>query len=167
MKTLSIFKKLINFYYYLSIVGFIAGVIALPILFHYDKIKKIDFIENYDISDLSIGGFLVMLIIALFFYYQFIKAIHLFRNCFKDLCNGNYFSGLVISNFKKIGIAFLIGGIGLSVYKFILRLLLVNDIKLGINNLLLLSLIFGLFFMFLSEVFAKAKLTKEENDLTI
>jgi hypothetical protein len=42
-----------------------------------------------------------------------------------------------------------------------------NDIRIGIDNTLVLLSFMGLFFMFLSEVFAKARKTEQENNLTI
>lgn len=95
------------------------------------------------------------------------KTINTLKKCLPDLSNGNYFSDLVIRNFKIIGKLFLICGIGAWLSKIVLRLAFMSDVRIGIDNILVLLTIMGLFFMFLSEVFAKAKKTEQENELTI
>lgn len=167
MKTLPILKKLINIYFYILVLGLIMLFIVVPIQFSKGKFTTLDFLDNYDISNMNFGKFLAMLLIAGILYFQFVKAIYLLKNSLKDLSRGNYFSETVIDNFKKTGTLFLTCGIGIWFYKFVLRLILISDIRIGIDNTLMLLSIIGLFFMFLSEAFAKARNTEEENKLTI
>ncbi|WP_345166421.1 DUF2975 domain-containing protein [Algibacter aquimarinus] len=166
MKTLKTLKKLIKFYYYFLLTGFIIFII-LPILFTNGMVKSFNLVEGYDFNRLELFEFSLIILVLVCIYYLFVRAIYLLKSTLKDLSEGNYFSELVITNFKTIGKLILACGISFSLYRFILRLLLLSEIKPGIDNGLIVSIILGLFFMFLSEVFAKARKTKEENDLTI
>ena len=175
MKTISILKKIITVYYYFAIFGFLVVTIGFPIVFGIKK-NKVDVEEplklaifdmKLDGSEMSIGQFVVIIIIGAAILFQFLRGIHLFKKCLNDLSNGNYFSELVVSNFKKIGQCFLIFGFGQWLFKIVVQLIIANDLNLGLDNTLFLSLILGLFFLFLSEAFAKARDTKQENDLTI
>ena len=167
MKTIVILKKLINFYYYLSLLGFIFLIIVTPILYFKGVKLPITSMEDFNVSNLSTGKFICIYLISATIYFYFFKAIHLFKNSLKDLSVGKYFSELVTNNFKRMGTAFLICGFSFSGFKIILRLALLSDLRFGIDNSLVLLSILGLFFLFLSEVFANARATKQENDLTI
>ncbi|MHB0753882.1 DUF2975 domain-containing protein [Polaribacter sp. M15] len=167
MKTIATLNKLIHIYYYLLLIIFVITVAVLPILFGLGKIKSLDLNGEYDVANLSLPQFAMIIFFNATIFILFLKAIFLLKNTLTDLTNGNFFTELVIQNFKKIGKLILITGISYSVLNFILRIIILNDIKLGINNSLIVSILIGLFFMFLSEVFAKARKTKQENDLTI
>ncbi|WP_438976621.1 DUF2975 domain-containing protein [Polaribacter sp.] len=167
MATISILKKLINFYFYFLVLIFIGIAILLPILYKKGEDFGLNLIDGYDFSTLSFGEFLTVILICLGICYLYIRAVYLIKKCLNSLSNGDYFSKLTTHNFNKAGKLFIISGISFSVFKFILRLVLLNDVKVGLNNTLILSLIIGLFFMFLSEVFTQARETKKENDLTI
>ena len=167
MNTINILKKLIILYYYLTILGILFIIVGSPIMYYKGIELPINSMENFNVSNLSAGKFISIYIAAIFIYFQFLKALHLFKNSLKDLTVGKYFSELVTNNFKRMGTAFLICGFSFSGFKIILRLALLSDLKLGVDNTLFLLSILGLFFLFLSEVFAKARVTKQENDLTI
>ena len=74
---------------------------------------------------------------------------------------------MVITNFKKIGILFLICGFGELIGKMVSSLLLLSKFHLKLDSSVVLFIVIGLFFMFLREVFKEAKTTKQENELTI
>ncbi|MEP1488953.1 MAG: DUF2975 domain-containing protein [Algibacter sp.] len=167
MKTISTLKKLINFYFYFLVFGFIAIPIAAIIHFNNDTFTSIFFFKDYDLSNSHRGVILTIILIGELIYYQFIKVVYLLKNSLNDLSDGHYFSDLIVHNFKKIGRLSIIWGVVFSVYEFLSRFLIVHEMRLVINNTLLISIITGLFFMFLSEAFAKANLAKQENDLTI
>lgn len=175
MKTISILKKLITFYFYLCLIGFLILFLGLsfrffsgrPNLFFQDEPITLNFMDNFDLGTLSPGYFMITIAIGAYIGFQFIKALYLFKKSLNDLSQGKYFTELVTTNFKKIGKAFLICGFSFWGFKIILRIALLNDIKLGIDNTLVLLSILGLFFLFLSEAFSKARETKQENDLTI
>ena len=168
MKTINILKTLINIYYYLMIIAFVAGVITIPLLLFTDQPYTMSlFDRQIDIGQLSSGkSILIVLVLGTVLYFYF-RAIQLMRNTVKKLAEGHYFSERVIVNFKKMGTLFLICGIGFSVVNIILKLLLENRLSVGLDSSLFLFVITGLFFLFLSEVFKVAKDAKEENDLTV
>jgi hypothetical protein len=83
------------------------------------------------------------------------------------LATGVYFTQMVISNFKKAGNYFIAIGIGATIVKIIVDLLVLSELKINIDGGMLVFILFGLFFMFLSEAFAKAQTINEENNLTI
>jgi hypothetical protein len=168
MKTINILKKLITIYYYAMIIALVAAIISLPLLIVTNQSYEITFLGNTaDLGVLPLYKSLITLILVASLYYLFFRAVRLIKMSLKDLSEGNYFSGLVISNFKKIGTLFLICGFGSFVVKLILGFLLANNLKLGIDSSWVIFIIMGLFFLFLSEVFSKAEALKQENDLTI
>ena len=167
MNTIELLKKLINIYYYLLLIGFVGIVIFMPILFKNGKVNNLNILEGYNASDISMTQLITFLLVPAIIFVLFIRAVYLLKETLKDLAQGDYFSELVINNFKNIGKLILICGISYWVYEFVLRLLLLSDVKLGLNYSLITPIIIGLFFMFLSEVFAKARKTEEENNLTI
>ncbi len=167
MKAINTFKKIITVYFFLLAAGNAVLFVLLPILFAQGKFTTLEHFDGFDISSLSMGRFLSMLLVAAFLQFQYIKAIYFLKNSLTDLSTGNYFSELVINNFKKVGNSFLICGIGFWAFKIVVRIALMSDIKIGIDHALVLLTIIGLFFLFLSEVFAKARKTEQENKLTI
>lgn len=168
MKTVSFLKKLINFYFYLLILSFGAVAIVLPIRYRNGKPNNLSVVVgDYNLSDLSFWKFSIILLVFLVLLSLYIRAVFLLKTCLNHLSNGNYFSILVTTSFKKAGKLFIISGICFSVFSFILGFILSNKITFIADNTLILSLIMGLFLMFLSEVFVKARKTEEENNLTI
>lgn len=167
MKILAILKKLITFYFYITLLGFLFLLIGVPIMYYKEFALPITSMQDYNVSNLSTGKFIAIYIVTGLIFFQFLKALYLFNNSLKDLSTGKYFSELVIDNFKKMGAAFLICGVSFWLFEVILRFTLINDLRIGVHDGFLLLSILGLFFLFLSEVFAKARITKQENDLTI
>lgn len=83
---------------------------------------------------------------------------------------GNYFDAEVISRFTKTAKLFLIASIGGIILQFISPLVLESRISLSINIstiAILFLVIIGLFFKFLAQIFNKARVLQDENDLTI
>ncbi|WP_203256464.1 DUF2975 domain-containing protein [Hyunsoonleella ulvae] len=167
MKTIEVLRKLINMYYYLLLLVLVGIVIFIPIKIQQGKAMDLKMIEDYDTSSLSIPSLIAIVVVLTVIYILFVRAVYLLKDTLKDLSEGNYFSELITNNFKMIGKLILICGISYAVFKFVMRLLLLKDIRLGIDFSLITPIIIGLFFMFLSEVFTKARLTEQENNLTI
>ncbi|PWG05739.1 DUF2975 domain-containing protein [Polaribacter aquimarinus] len=172
MKSISILKKLIIFYYYFAIFGILVLTIGFPIVFNLKKNKAESLVLNFmdmniDVVDMNLTPFIIIILIGVIIIFQLLRGIYYFKKSLNDLANGNYFSELVVNNFKKTGKCFLIFGFGQWIYRIIIQIVVLEDLKLGINNTLFLATILGLFFLFLSDAFAKAKETKQENDLTI
>ncbi len=167
MKAINILKRLINIYYYLLILVLIIGILTIPLLILKKK-YVIKFLgEEVDLNNLSSLNMAIILILVALLWGLYFKAIKLLRHSVYELSEGHYFSKLVISNFKTIGILFLICGLGEVVAKIVLNLTLKNNFQLGMDASVVLFLIMGLFFMFLSEVFLKGSQLEEEDKLTI
>lgn len=167
MKTIKILRKLINIYYYLLLFVLVGIVIFVSILFQKGETIDLKIIEGYDTSSLSIQKLMAITVVPIVIYLLFVRAIYLLKSTLKDLSEGNYFSELIINNFKMIGKLILICGVSYAVFKFVIRLIILRDIRFGIDFSLITPIVIGLFFMFLSEVFTNARETKKENDLTI
>lgn len=167
MKTIEVLRKLINIYYYLLLFVLVGIVIFIVIMIQQGETTDLKILEGYDTSSLSIQKLMAVIAVPTVIYILFVRAIYLLKGTLKDLSEGNYFSELITNNYKKIGKLILICGVSYAVFKFVIRLLLLNDIKFGIDFSLITPIIIGLFFMFLSEVFTKARLTEQENNLTI
>jgi len=168
MKAITILKKLITIYYYLMLAAFVLGVIILPILLFTNQSSEISFLgTKIDIGALSLYKGLAISALFVILYYFYVKAIYLIKMSLNDLASGNYFSETVINNFKKIGKLFLICGVGEVLAKIIIGLFIDSKIGLEADSSFFLFLIMGLLFMFLSEVFLKARGLQDENELTI
>ena len=168
MKAIIILKKLVYIYYYLLLIG----LIFWPITAIVKIVKKSDYVikvfgVNKNANDVNIYEGLLLITIAFAFIVIYTRAIYLIKNSLKDLAEGNYFTSSVISNFKGVGFLFLSCGIGEVIVKFILGLFFNSKFYVKFDTSIVLFIIMGLFFLFLSEVFKDAKQNKEENDLTI
>jgi len=109
----------------------------------------------------------VVFILIITLWVLYFLAIKRLRQSVHDLSMGHYFSELVVTNFKKVGILFLICSAGEVIAKIVLSAFLKSAFKFSLDTSTILFVIMGLFFMFLSEVFEKARKLKLENDLTI
>ncbi len=120
-----------------------------------------------DYSSMSNLNIVITIVVAIVLYFFFFQSIYYLKSSINDLESGNYFSLLVIKNFKKTGILFLILSISEFFGKIIFSLLLNSEIKLEFDSSIFVFFIMGLFLMFLSEVFNKARNIQQENELTI
>ena len=167
MKTIEVLRRLINIYYYLLLFVLVGIIIFILIMIQQGETIDLKIVEGYDSSSLSIQNLMIITVVPIAIYILFVRAIYLLKGTLKDLSEGNYFSELITKNFKMIGKLILICGVCYAVFKFVTRLLLLRDIRLGIDFSLITPIIIGLFFMFLREVITKARLTEQENNLTI
>lgn len=170
MKSISIIKKAINIFYYLFILTFAFESIKFMyylILGNFDKLnpKFINDVINY--TDTSGILTIVSNIIGLGLIYLFVLVIENLRLSTFELEQQNYFNDVVINSFKKAGGLLLIFAVIQLVSKFIFPVLLNTSFKLTSGHFPIFHVLIGLFFIFLSDVFKKAKKVTEENDLTI
>lgn len=170
MKSISIIKKVINVFYYLFLLAFAVEAIKFMfylILGNFDKLKPrfinnaLDYTDNLGIITVSTN------IIALVLIYLFVLVVENLRMSTFKLEQADYFNDVVINCFKKAGVLLLTFSVIKFISKIIFPLLLHTSFKLTIDNFPVLYVLIGLFFIFLSEVFNKAKIATEENDLTI
>ena len=169
MKTISILKNFINVYYYLVLLIFITSVFAFSRSFFTQNTEMVSEVleMSIDLNQLNFHERMIVLIVILVVYFMYTRAVFLLKSSLGDLSSGNYFSELVINNFNKIGKLFLISCIVEFIGRIVLRVIMKKNIGIESDSSVFLFLIMGLFFLFLSEVFAKAGSIKQENDLTI
>jgi len=170
MKPIILLRNLISIYYYLMLIAFAFGLILLPILlFTGSSYELTIFDQQFTLNDLGIVKGLIAIVVIGAFLYVYFRMIQLIKRTVSQLSRGQYFTSLIINNFNAIGKLLLICAVGSSILKMVLSTLLTGRIHLEIdlNSNVFLFLIMGLFFLFLSEVFLKAKEHKEENDLTV
>lgn len=150
------------------LVGLIVIIIGFPLGILNSGAFKINFLREVP-KDFDLQSWKVYTVATLFLliYIFFVRAIWLLKNSLLDLAKGNYFSELVIKNFRIIGILFLCCGIGYLLSQFITNLLILGILKIGFDDAVYFQIIMGLFFLYLSEIFSKGKKMKQENELTI
>ena len=167
MKAINILKNLITWYYYLILIGLIIKIMStINGLSHGSNFKPKVLDKVVDFSTISNTKIAIMLVIAASLYGCYFMGIHYLKESLSDLSSGNYFSEKVIRNFNIIGKLFLICGIGEVIGKVIL-MGLIGEISLELESSMVLFLIMGLFFLFLSKVFLKARTLEQDNNLTI
>lgn len=161
MKRLALLKALITILFILCIitlffaVPFILVAAVIPGQIPFD-------INGQPATQLGIETILVMLAVAIGFAF-FTFALYLFRKLLTLFEKRKFLHDDVIKNLDQTGYAILIGYGICAVALFIYTTLVEGsmEIKFGISSVFTICL--GLFFMVLSDVFAMAKKSKEEN----
>lgn len=168
MKSLAILRKLISIYYYLMLIIFAIGMIVIPYRISIREKTEIMFVGDViDLTQLSSLKINTILLSLGGLYILYILAIKLVKDTVDKLSTGVMFTMEISRNFKNIGIYFLVIGVCGAVIKVLIAIIALRQINISIEGTMLVFILFGLFFMFLSEAFAKAKAINEENDLTI
>ncbi|MFD0964461.1 DUF2975 domain-containing protein [Pseudofulvibacter geojedonensis] len=169
MRKLTILKTIIDFLWILSLMTlpFIILLIGIT-LFNNSLIGK----YNLRIYGLHIEEFTSttksLLILPMIAYMLVIYCIYLFRNVIKKFNELNVFNSSVIQNMNKIGITLIIIAFLNTIPSMIYKEIKHGSFEFGFGTSpFLITLILGLFFMVLSEIFKIAKTAKEENELTI
>ncbi|WP_179334166.1 DUF2975 domain-containing protein [Winogradskyella costae] len=169
MKNLTILKGLAD---YIWILTCIPILIFLPIGYIYGFFDS----DAYNIlfeageSNVNYSNPFVHFILLLFMVLTFVSiyCFYLFRKTLDFFLKAEPFHEEVIVNFYKIGRFLVIIGILGSVFLFLVRMIVKNQLKLNLGlSPYIIILCLGLFFMVLSEVFKVAKKAKEENELTV
>ncbi len=101
------------------------------------------------------------------YYLGSVYCLYLFRETIKNIQKINLFDNKNIKNFNIIGKLLIAFSFIEVIAKFLIELPQ-GDLNLNISmSPFLITLILGLFFMVLSEIFKIAKNQKQENELTI
>ena len=169
MKTISILKNLINVYYYMVLLVFITSVFTFLGSFFTQNTEMVSEVleMSIDLNQINFHERMIVLGVILVVYFMYTRAVFLLKSSLGDLASGNYFSGLVINNFNKVGKLFLISCLIEFTGIFVLRFVMKKKIGIESESSVFLFLIMGLFFLFLSQVFARTGSIKQENELTI
>lgn len=171
MNTIKILRNIIVVAYYWLLLNFIfeaKAVIDVTFFKIGKSMSNVKIIgEYFDLSDTSGMNIFVTGIIAMSLFALILRAVFLLKGSMNDLSSGNYFSKKVIRHFKSVGILFIISGVAEIIGLLVINILLLNRLKTNIDYSVILFIIIGLFFIFLSEVFNKARNIQQENELTI
>ncbi|MEP0263130.1 DUF2975 domain-containing protein [Dokdonia sp.] len=168
MKNISTLKTIINVFYWLLVLSFGGTILALL------GINFAGFFTSGEgLSIFSIFNswqFLLIFIPLLVLYFLFIKGVHHLRATMPLLSTGDLFAEKVSGHFSKAGKLFSIVGVLGILFQLIVPLIASSKMKVSLDFTTIscvFLMIIGLFFLFFGEVFQKAKMIQEENDLTI
>ncbi|WP_435578083.1 DUF2975 domain-containing protein [Gilvibacter sp.] len=166
MKRLNLLKTIVDIIWYLSIptlfifVGFVI----------YMSWTGQSFTNTLYGSMIDLSGFqlVVVLCLSLITYGLLIFSLYLFRKVLQEFKKLQLFNQTVISLLLRIGKLVITAGILMFITKFLTNYWSFNKITVSLspNDLLIYGGI-GAFFLVLSEVFDRARLLKEENELTV
>ncbi len=171
MNTIKILKNIITVGYYWLLLNFILEAKSVIDVVFFNKNKNSSNAkiigEPFDMSEAGNLKILIIGIIALSLFVIILRAVFLLKGSISDLSSGHYFSDKIIKNFKAVGIYLIICGVGEIIGLMAINMILLSKLSLSIDDSVILFIIIGLFFMFLSEVFNKARNIQQENNLTI
>ncbi len=167
MKPIHILKKLITILYYLVGIGLFAGVFKLLLNIFNQKEIAPSLVKGETLYSLSSIKVIIAEVLVLLLSFAFFKAISFLKHSLGDLSEGNHFSRNVIQNFKNVGTLFVVCGLGELLGKLIITYLIENNFAIEFDSSIVLFPVIGLFFLYLSEVFSKAREIQSENNLTV
>ncbi len=169
MKSLQILRTLVDIFLFYAVLGALTALFIVPMMIIDPSAKIPVTIKGIDVVGedwLSIFVIILGAISAFFFVY----AIFILRRVLILFQKNEIFTDKVIRYFRTIGkfivISTLLSSLPLFIYNVINR----NNIKIefgaGFDSMLLwISL--GLLFMVIAEIFNRAKMMKDENELTV
>ena len=162
-------RKMFSIAYYVMIFVWIIifGILLYAIIFDSDKVMG--FINNSkNISVFSRGALFTILAYALIAGYFWIYILKLIRNLMDSLMTGSLFTRFQIAGFKLIGQLLILFTIIDSIITFIFTIIFTQHMKINLTfSDFWLLIAIGLFLIFLSNIFKRGRLYKEENQLTI
>ncbi|WP_374957967.1 DUF2975 domain-containing protein [Gilvibacter sp.] len=166
MKRLNLLKTIVDIIWYLSIpslllfVGFVL----------YMSWTGQPFTKTLYGSMITLSGFqlVIVLCLNLITYGLLVYSLYLFRKVLQEFKKLQLFNQVVIALLLRIGKLVIASGILMFISKFLTNYWSINQITLSLspNDLLIYGGI-GAFFLVLSEVFDRARILKEENELTV
>lgn len=169
MRKIFFLRAVLELLFYISIIGGIALLVILPIIFTSSD-WDIPFKINGLTTQVDSLESKITFIIAIISYFLFVYAIYLFKKTVNLFINKRIFDNQVISNLSKIGKIFIIVTIILNIIEFIFKVTTTQKAEIIVSSgfdSFLFTIAIGLFFIIMSEVFKIAKKLKDENELTI
>lgn len=169
MKNLGILKSLIDILYFITLLITVFLFIAVCNTAFFGGM-----LPGMSINGVKMGNpswlSNVMMVFVLISCMLFSYAVYLLRQTIEYFMKREFFIPKVIVNFRKIGLFIILSPVISAAAVFLYSIFENDKMELtfgfGFDSLLV-SLIVGLFFMVLSEVFKIAKNLKEENELTV
>jgi hypothetical protein len=170
MRQLNILKAILDFFWFLSLIGAIGVLVFTPFLLFSSEIDIPVTIKGQEIVLNNIIS-KVIVIINLIGGIVFLYSIYLLRKVVGLFQKREIFNEQVIQLFNLIGkliiASSLISNVSVFVYKIIERPHYKLTLDIGGYDSFLISISLGLFFMVISVIFKIATRMKEENELTI
>lgn len=169
MKSSIWLRNIFSFSYYFMLFGWILFLVLLGVAIFGNSDHILEFMkESQDIFIDSKKALLTILTYILISGIFWIYILHLARKLMDSLISGPLFTKLQVASFKLIGQILILLTIVDAIANFLFELIFNNHLKIKFeffNFWFVISI--GLFMIFLSTIFNKAKSYKEENDLTI
>lgn len=168
MRKLTILKTIIDFLWIISLISLPFVILFFGfIIFN----TSLDGKMNIDFFGIQIKEFTIYtriaMILPLITYLASIYCLYLFKKTIKNISQLSLFDDLNIKYFNTIGILLLVIALVEGISSFLFRLS-ESELKLDFSlSPFLITVILGLFFMVLIEIFKIAKSAKDENELTI
>lgn len=163
-------KWFLNFIFVIVLISIIlnsAGILLIPI-FPESKILAEFLGVPYFKWELPIIG---LIITSIFLNLGFIYSLYVFKKIVSSLFDSPLFTGFQILSLKLLGQLIIILVIIKSVFNIFSNMIFGKSELVGIHifsfDSKLMAICMGLFFIYLSYVFRKAKVLKEENELTV
>ncbi|TBW29869.1 DUF2975 domain-containing protein [Gramella sp. KN1008] len=169
MKSSVLLRNIISLAYYSFIIVGVAvfGILIFTLI--WDENMALEIFKNSDDFKItSVRALISLLTYSLISFGFWIYLFRLIRNLMDSLTSKSIFTKFQISSFKIIGQLLILVTVIDTLFSFIFEIIFTDQvhIKTGFMNFWLL-IVLGLFFIFISQIFNKARLYKEENELTI
>lgn len=169
MKSSIWLRNIFSVTYNLMIIGWIIFLSLLVFAIFVNSDKILEFMsESQSMSIDSKDALYTILTYALISGVFWIYLIRVARNLMDSLISGVLFTKLQVASFKLIGQILILLTVIDAIVNFIFELIFNNHLSIKfefLNFWFVISI--GLFMIFLSTIFDKAKTYKEENELTI
>jgi uncharacterized protein YacL len=169
MKSSVLLRNIISLSYYLSCIFWVLVLGFLLFVLFSDSNSVLEIFKNSnEFSVTSIPALISILIFSLLSFAVWIYILQLIRNLMDSLISKSLFTDLQIASFKLIGQLIITLTIVDSISSFVFETIFKNHLEIRFVFFdFWFSISLGLFFVFLSNIFQKAKYYKEENELTV
>ena len=169
MQIAALLQFLVNLvYYFFLIVCLLIFICIVYILVGGPVEYPMKIVSDYFLID-SKKSLLSLLIPILIFQSSYTYLTYIIKGLVEDMAAGNLFNRYQVAGFKHAGQILIFLTIAESIFDYIFKLIFksVIQIKFDTTSGSWTSVLLGLFFIFLSQIFKKAKDLKEENELTV
>lgn len=169
MKSAVLLRNIISITYYLLAAACVVvlGILIYAIVGDGNSAVEI-FKDSNDFKITTRPALYTVLTYSLISFGFWIYLFRLIRNLMDSLTSGSIFTKFQITSFKLIGQLLILLTVIDTLFSFLFEVIFIDrvNIKIGFIDFWLLIAL-GLFFIFISEIFNKAKSYKEENELTV
>ena len=170
MRKLNILKTVLDIFWVFSIIGVIGTIIFIP-FYLFDSDMNIPLKINGQVIDSQSLFSKITVMVSIFSALMFLYSVYLLRKVITMFQKMEIFNDEVVRLLNLIGKLIILSSIISSVSLYIYNRIEDKNVDLtldfGASNTLIISIILGLFFMVISEIFKIAKNMKEESELTI